>query len=119
MPVHACLMQCNGEMTDDSHFTSNVKRFAMKSEASTDTVGLSAETQDSFQATTVELALVPTRVMWGLSTTTFSLQNHVGVELHWQRRVDKFINVLVEPYIYMNVRAEWPSFTRLACTPRA
>lgn len=57
--------------------TSNVKRLAMKSEASTDTVGLSEATQDSFQVMTVELALVPTRVMQGLPTTTFSLQIQV------------------------------------------
>ena len=54
--------------------TWNAKRLAMKSEASTDTVGLSEPTQDSFHVMTVELALVPTRVMQGLSTTTFSLQ---------------------------------------------
>jgi hypothetical protein len=53
--------------------TWNVRRFAMKSGASTDTVGLSAATQDSFQVMTVELALVPTRVTQGLSTATFSL----------------------------------------------
>lgn len=53
--------------------TWNAKRLAMKSEASTDTVGLSEATQDSFQVMMVELALVPTRVMQGLSTTTFSL----------------------------------------------
>lgn len=46
----------------------------MKSDASTDTVELSEATQDSFQVMTVELALVPTRVMHGLFTTTFSLQ---------------------------------------------
>jgi hypothetical protein len=43
--------------------TWNAMRLAMKSEASTDTVGLSEATQDSFQVMTVELALVPTRVM--------------------------------------------------------
>jgi hypothetical protein len=59
-------------------------RFAMKSEASTETVGLSAATQDSFQVmTTVELAAVaPTRVMQGLSTTTFSLRRGQREHMH-------------------------------------
>jgi hypothetical protein len=65
--------------------TWNAMRLAMKSEASTDTVGLSEASQDSFQVMTVELALVPTRVMQGLSTTTFSLQRtvqtHVALEI--------------------------------------
>jgi hypothetical protein len=66
----------------------------MRSEASTDTVGLSAATQVSFQVTMVELTLVPTNVMWGLSTTTFSLQTHETYE--WRKRNGSLMKMGVE-----------------------